>query len=206
LEKHHKFFQEIPKGFPPSRDHEYQIELIPRSTPPNKRPYSYPRHQKGEIEKSVQDMLDASIIQQTKSSFSTPVVMVRIKDNSWRMCPDCRYLNKITIKDKLPIPNIDELLNELHGVAYFTKLDMKSGYHQIILRKEDIPKIAFRTRDKKYEILVMPFWLTNVPSTFQSLMKKKIQPHLKKFVLVFFDDILFIANHGKNILNMSIKS
>jgi hypothetical protein len=128
-------FQEIPKGLPPSRDHEHQIELIPRSTLPNKRSYRYPHQQKGEIEKMVQYMLDSDIIQPSRSSFLAPVVMVRKKDNSWRMCSDYRDLNKITIKDKFPIPNIDELLDELHRVAYFTKLDIKLEYHQIKLQK-----------------------------------------------------------------------
>jgi hypothetical protein len=131
LEKHHKVFQEIPNGIPSSRDHEHQIELIHGSTPPNKMPYRYPHQQKREIEKMVQDMLDSGIIQQSSSSFSTPVVMVRKKYNAWRMCPDYRDLNKITIKDKFPIPNFDKLLDELHGVACFTTLDLKLGYHQI---------------------------------------------------------------------------
>jgi len=141
--------------------------LIPGSVPRNIRPYNYPYAQKSEIERMVVEMLEANKIQPIQSSFSPPIVLVQKKDGSCHMCPDKRELNKLTIKDKFPIPIIDELLDELRGEIYFTKLDLHLGYHQIRMKTEDIPKMAFRTHEGHYEILVMPFFLINAPSTFE---------------------------------------
>jgi hypothetical protein len=190
IDKHNKVFGPIPPGVPPDMGFEHIIELETGAKPIITTPYKHPKKYKDEIEKAIKELLDMGHIRPISSPFASLVVLVKKKDGTMQKCIDFRALNKKTIKYRYPIPRIDELLDELHGAVYFTKIDLRSSYHQIKMREEDISKTAFRCHYGHYEFLVMPFGLTNAPATFQSCMNRVFNKQVRKHLLVFFDDLL----------------
>lgn len=161
----------------------------------NVKPYRYPYSQKNELERQLATMLDVGMIRPSHSLFSSHVLLVKKKDGSWHCCVDYRALNVITIKDRFLMSTIDELLDELGRASWFSKLNLRQGFHQLRINDADIHKIMFRIHHEHYEFKVLPFGLCNAPSTFQATTNDLPWPFIQKLVVVFFDDIL-VYNHS----------
>lgn len=143
-----------------------------------------------ELKMQLQELLDKGFIRPSVSPWGVPILFVKKKDGSMRMCIDYRDINHLTIKSKYPLPRIEDLFYQLKGTTVFSKIDLRSGYHQLKIKDCDIPKKPFRTRCGHYELTVMPFRLTNAPAVFMDLMNRVFHPYLDQFVIVFIDDIL----------------
>nr|AAM01007.1 Putative retroelement [Oryza sativa Japonica Group] len=176
-------------GMPPKRDIEFRIDLVPGTTPIHKRPYRMAANELAEVKRQVDDLLQKGYIRPSSSPWGAPVIFVEKKDHTQRMCVDYRALNNVTIKNKYLLPRIDDLFDQLKGATVFSKIDLRSGYHQLRIKEEDIPKTAFTTRYGLFKCTVMSFGLTNAPAFFMNLMNKVFTEYQDKFVVVFINDI-----------------
>ena len=181
------FPDEVPR-LPPNKEVEFSIDLVPGTGPISMAPAELV-----ELKKQIEELMEKQFIRPSTSPWGAPVLLVKKKDESSCLCVDYRQLNKMTIKNKYPLPRIHDLMDQLHGSSMFSKLDLQSGYHQILVKVDDVQKTAFRSRYGHYEYVVMPFSVTNAPAVFMDYMNRIFQPFLDKFVVVFIDDILIYS-------------
>jgi hypothetical protein len=177
------FLEELP-GMPADHDIEFSIELLTRTAPISKRPYRMDVKDLVELKKQIEELLEKGFIRPSSSPWGAPVLFVSKKYGSRRMCVDYRSLNEVTIKNKYPLPRIEDLFDQMKGAKIFSNIDLRSGYHQLNIRAEDVPKTTFTTRYGLYEFLVMSFGLTNAPAYFMNLMNKVFMEYLDQFVVV----------------------
>ena len=187
------FPEELPNQLPPKRKIDHAIDLVPGAEPPSRPTYRLSYVEMDELKKQLAELTEKGFIRPSTSPFGAPVLFVHKKEGTLRLCVDYRALNKVTIKNRYPLPRIEELMDRIAGAKYFSKIDLYSGYHQIRIKEEDVPKTAFRTRYGHYEFLVLPFGLTNAPATFMTLMNDIFRDHLDEFVIVYLDDILIYS-------------
>ena len=183
------FPDELP-GLPPESEIDFAIDVVPNTEPISIPPFRMALAELKELKAQLKDLLEKGFIRPSSSPWGAPVLFVRKKDGSLRMCIDYRQLNKVTVKNRYPLPRIDDLFDQLQGAMWFSKIDLRSGYHQVRIREEDIPKTTFRTRYGHYEFRAMSFGLTNAPVVFMNLMNNVFRSFLDLFVIVFIDDIL----------------
>jgi hypothetical protein len=193
-----EFLDVFPKdlpGMPPKRKIEFAIELELGTAPISKRAYEVSGPKLVELKKQIDELLEKGYIRPNTSPWAAPVLFVEKKDGTKRMCIDYRALNEVTIKNKYPLPRIEDLFDQLRGARVFSKIDQRPGYHQIRIRPSDIPKTTFITKYGLYEYTVMSFGLTNAPAFFMYLMNSVFMDYLDKFVVVFINDIIIYSQN-----------
>ncbi|KAJ9519231.1 hypothetical protein QJQ45_017892 [Haematococcus lacustris] len=192
LSEYADVFGDMPPGLPPDRPVGHTIRTPPGAEPPYKRMYKLSPREEAEVKKQVAELLAKGLIEPSSSPYGAPILFVQKKDGSLRMCIDYRALNKLTVRDRYPLPRIDDLFDKLAGKRVFSSLDLQSGYHQIRITEEDVPKTAFLTPMGQFQFKVLCFGLTNAPATFQRMMNNVFKPLINECVLVYIDDILVI--------------
>ena len=199
------FPEKLPHGLPPKRAQDFHIHLKEGSEPQKKGLYRMSPVELSELRTQLTELIDQGFIRPSSSPWGAPVLFVTKKDGAMRLCVDYRALNRLTVKNSYPLPRIDDILDQLSTAKYFTKIDLRSGYHQIRLDEESIPLTAFRTRYGHFEFQVLPFGLTNAPATFMSLMNEVFSEYLDIFVIVYLDDILVYSDTWEEHLNIYVK-